>query len=115
MNNAFPLFFVFVILLFSISGYAQTTASMTGYVQDSDGKSIPGAQVILRGPTSGAEHVVITDKDGRFSFSNPGAGPFEIEVTFNGFATKRLEVSTPGEITITLEPQPIKEELTITA
>ena len=115
MNNAFPLFFVFVILLFSISGYAQTTASMTGYVQDSDGKSITSAQVILRGPTSGAEHVVITDKDGRFSFSNPGAGPFEIEVTFNGFATKRLEVSTPGEITITLEPQPIKEELTITA
>jgi hypothetical protein len=100
--------------LFSISGYAQT-ASITGRVQDSDGNSIPGAQVILRVPTSRAEREAITDKDGRFAFSDPATRPFEIEAVFNGFATKKQEVSTPGEITVTLEPQPIKEELTITA
>jgi len=114
MNNAFPLSFVFVILLFSISGYAQT-ASMAGRVQDSDGNSIPGARVIFRARGSGAARIVITDNEGRFAFSDPGTGPFELEVAFDGFATRKIEVLTPGETTVTLDPQPIKEEITITA
>lgn len=70
---------------------------MTGVVKDKTGEPVIGANVIVKGTTSG----VITDIDGRFTIS-AGAGQV-IEVSFIGFKTYAFPVDSKSEYTVVLQ------------
>lgn len=75
----------------------QQKKNVTGVVKDKTGEPVIGANVIVKGTTSG----VITDIDGRFTIS-AGAGQV-IEVSFIGFKTYAFPVDSKSEYTVVLQ------------
>jgi hemoglobin/transferrin/lactoferrin receptor protein len=106
---------LFVLILFSVSAFAQT-GKIEGVVADSAGMPIPGATVVLRNKSTRAERTTNTNAEGAFSFDTGCNDPCEVVVKANGFASKSVDVSSPGTaMNITVDPQPIKEAVTVTA
>lgn len=70
---------------------------VTGLLTDANGQPLPGANVIEKGTSKGAQ----TDFDGKFSLnvSNPNA---TIVISYIGFVTKEIEVNGQTNISIAL-------------
>ncbi|MEO8042396.1 MAG: TonB-dependent receptor, partial [Acidobacteriota bacterium] len=103
------------LILFSVSAFAQT-GKIEGVVADGAGKPIAGATVVLRNKTTRAERTTNTNGEGTFSFDTACADPCEVVVRANGFASISVDASSSGAaMNITVEPQPIKEAVTVTA
>lgn len=63
-------------------------AGITGTVGDSNGGVIPGAQVVLSGPTAADGQSTTANDNGGFAFENLKPGiPYHVAVSANGFAT----------------------------
>src|SRR5687767_1858487 len=102
-------------ILLSISGFAQTGA-IEGVVADAANRPIAGAVVLLRNKVTRAERNAVTNAEGAFSFEVAGGESYEIVVNASGFAGTTIDTpSTSSALAITLEPQPIKEQVTVTA
>jgi hemoglobin/transferrin/lactoferrin receptor protein len=107
-------FFLFLLfLLISPSAFAQSSP-VTGTVVDAAGRPVPGAAVRLRDKVTKTEQTVTTDADGKFSFDAGCTGDCEVEVKANGFEIVTV-ASSQTPIAVTLEPQAIKEQVTVTA
>lgn len=84
-----------MILVFVTSmAYSQgvTTASMSGRVIDSNGETLPGANVVATHTPSGTRYGAVTNIDGRYTI--PGmrvGGPYTVSVSFIGYETQKLE------------------------
>ncbi len=104
------------LFLFSISAFAQAN-KIGGIVQDIVGRPIAGAIVVLRDTVSRGERSTVTDDKGGFSFDAAAGEQYEIVVKASGFANASVDVEPAGgsALTIMLEPQPIKEQVTVTA
>lgn len=104
-----------LLIVFSISAFSQT-GKIEGTVADAAGRPISGAIVVLRNKATHGERNTTTDADGVFSFDAARTEEYEILVNANGFAGTKIDVpaSSPA-LAITLEPQPIKEQVTVTA
>jgi len=72
---------------------------LKGRVLDEKGSPIAGANVIIKGTTMGTA----TDRDGRFVLDIPTADS-KLVISFLGYVSKELDVSTEGELEITLTP-----------
>jgi hypothetical protein len=72
---------------------AQTTATVTGHVTDSDRAAVSGAAVELRDISTGLTVTTMTADDGRYNLPNlrPG-GPYAVSVRALGFAEATREV-----------------------
>ena len=84
--------------LFHITGYSQTTATVTGQVNlRADATDISGTTVQVKG----AKKVVVTDAYGRFTLAAPPGAT----LVFTHIGYKPLEISLNGrtDITVTLE------------
>lgn len=101
-----------LILAFGVNAQ---TISIKGRVEDSANKPIAGATVVLRNQKTGLERIVSTDGDGGFSFSAAAGGQFEAIAAAKGFGrvTKAVDAGQ-GEMIFVLEPEAIKEEVTVT-
>ena len=98
--NRIILFYLGIFCLFLTTNiFSQTT--IQGKILDEQGKSLPGANVVISGTTLGT----VSDQDGEFSLRASFPTPFEIEVSFIGFETKKLTVNTPqlGVIVLSVE------------
>src|SRR5436190_21525622 len=73
-----------------------TTATLTGIVQDKDGK-IPGATVVVKDTkTNETLPAKTTNSDGVFSFPGLPAGTYMVTITFPGFKTVNVETRLAG-------------------
>lgn len=91
--------------------FAQST-TVTGKVIDNNGIPLPGANIIVKGTTSGA----ITDFDGNYTLVINQAPPFTIEVSSVGFNRVTKEVTTnPQTIDITMVEGTSLDEVVISA
>ncbi len=63
--------------------------TVTGTVTDEAGEPLPGANVTIKGTTSGT----LTDVNGRFSLNIPGLQPVVLVVTYLGFGQQEINVS----------------------
>lgn len=101
------------IFLLSLLTFAQNTA-VTGTVEDQNKSAVAEATVILRNTKTGFERIATTGPDGKFSFTDVGSGAFAISAAAPGFA-RSTELSALFESSnlITLEPSPVKEEVTV--
>ena len=81
-----------------------TTATLSGVVQDKDGK-IPGATVVVKDTrTSETLPAKTTNAEGVFSFPGLPAGTYKVTITFPGFKTVEVETRLSGGSTNALPP-----------
>lgn len=74
--------------------------SIKGYVLDSDGQPVIGANLIVLGTTTGA----VTDLDGSFSFNLESPGPEAIlKVSAIGYLTSTIKIGVQSEFRIILK------------
>ena len=101
-------------ILFSISALAQT-GKVSGVVTDSAGLPVAGASIVLRDKSTRDERSVVTNGNGEFSFETGCSASCEVIVKANGFGATSVDVSSSGSpLAITVQPQPLKEEVTVT-
>jgi TonB-dependent heme/hemoglobin receptor len=96
------------------SAYSQTR-QVSGRVEDSAGKAVAGATVVLKNKVSGAEWTATTDNEGRYAFANAIGDQYEVIVTAAGFGREVHEVASSGDTTVVLSPGQINEQVTVTA
>ena len=71
----------------------QANGDIKGKVSDPQKAVIPGAVVVVRNTSTGAERTVNTENDGTFQVTQLNPGDYEITVTAAGFKTSKLPLS----------------------
>jgi hypothetical protein len=109
-----------VLLGASPSAWAQATTSLGGHVTDSSGAVIPGAEVKLSSPATGAVRSATTDHSGEYDFQQLAPGRYDLTVSFQGFATAKktsfeLLVSQPATINVALQVASASSDVTVSA
>ena len=99
-------FFSIVVLLLSLSSYAQNTAaSLTGQILDPTGAAISGAQVTVTNTGTALTRTVQANPSGRYLVTNLNPGIYKVSVQAAGFSTKllsgvTLEVGQAGSLDV---------------
>ncbi|MDR1718874.1 MAG: TonB-dependent receptor [Dysgonamonadaceae bacterium] len=101
--------FVFLSLLFSLTGYGQNTISISGSVLDSVSRDpLVGAIVEEKGTTNGT----ITDSDGKFTLRT--AANATLAFSYLGYAAKEVKIGSEREILVLLkEETQVLDELVV--
>jgi Carboxypeptidase regulatory-like domain len=89
-RNRFSSFFC-LLLLVPLVAHAQFAqrGSLEGFVFDSTGAAVPGAQVTLLDLAQKATEKAVTDGSGHFVFSNIAAGQYQLSASRDGFKTEQ--------------------------
>ena len=85
-----PLIGVALFLLSAPLTHAQTTAQLTGTVQDNSSAVIPGAQVTLTDEATGLTRVVQTNRQGLYAFPALVPGTYTVKVEAKSFQSKEV-------------------------
>jgi TonB family protein len=88
-------------LTLAVAGFAQSTFySLSGTVVDSTDRVVPGAELTLTNPASGARYSIKSDASGRFEFIGLPSGDYGVEVLKPGFkAAKEMVPIASGNVT----------------
>jgi TonB-linked SusC/RagA family outer membrane protein len=104
------------LLLFALTIMSMTSAiigqrTITGTVTDADGEPLIGATILVENSTIGA----ISDLDGTFSLNLPNDSK-KLLVSYTGYTTKEVEITTSNNYVITLSNDGVKlDEIVVTA
>ncbi|MEP5255794.1 TonB-dependent receptor domain-containing protein [Winogradskyella rapida] len=82
----------FALFLCAFTAFSQT--EITGKITDASGMPIMGANVIIKGSTSGA----ISDFDGKFAFTTNVSGAQTLQISYVGFQTFEKSIICNGEL-----------------
>ncbi|MCA1580566.1 MAG: TonB-dependent receptor [Acidobacteria bacterium] len=81
---------------------AQTTGSITGAVNDNDGKPLPGVTVEATSPALQGTRVVVTSGNGTYRFPSLSPGTYTVKATLSGFSTAERSVPVTLDATATV-------------
>src|SRR5579871_4191149 len=89
-------------------GQAISTSQIKGTVQDPSGAPVPGAEVKVTQTATGLSRTAVTGADGGYLFTELPVGPYQLEVTKEGFSRAVqsgivLQVASNPTIDITLK------------
>jgi TonB-dependent starch-binding outer membrane protein SusC len=99
MKKTIKIFLMLLILITSTSGmFAQVT--VTGTVIDTEKQPVAGANVVVKGTTTGT----ITDIDGKFSIIAPSSSSI-ITISFIGFVPQEFVVGNNTVLNVTLQSE----------
>lgn len=110
----------FLLVLFSLTTFAQlTTSTLIGTVSGPDGY-LPGATVTVRDNKTNKEISITTQDDGGFKVPNLEVGSYTVSVTSGGFKTftaqdVKMEIGKDYTLPILLELGGVNETVTVTA
>ena len=77
---------VLLIALISTPAFAQTaSSSITGVVVDSGGGFVPGATVVVKSESTGAESNAVSSSNGSFTVPALNVGSYTVTVSLQGF------------------------------
>jgi len=76
--------------LFPSAGRSQTTATISGTVQDPSGAVIPGAQVTLTNEATNASRMVESNGVGLYAFPSLEPGTYSLKATMKGFKSTQI-------------------------
>ncbi len=79
-----------LLLVFLPFAHAQTTATVSGTVQDPTGAVVPGAQVSLINEATQDTRVVTSNSDGFFAFPSLVPGTYTVKASMKGFVPKEI-------------------------
>ena len=104
-------FFTTLIMLLTATVFAQVT--ITGSVKDNTKEPLIGANVVLKGTTTGT----VTDYDGNFVLTINEKPPFTLEISYVGYQNKDVEIKGPTSgLNITLDDEnSILQEVVVSA
>jgi len=106
-------------ILFSLAGavFGQSRSDLNGRIADGNGAAVPGALVILKGLSVPYQQEVIAGPDGIFLFRNLAFGEYELLISNRSFAVQRQRLTYPDRtsVDVTLLPQPLAAEVSVTA
>jgi hypothetical protein len=74
-----------VVLLWTVSAYAQTTATLQGRVYDATDAIVPDATITLRSASTSVDRLVATDDEGRYHIALIPAGSYAVAAAAPGF------------------------------
>lgn len=99
---------------------AISTSQLKGTVQDPSGSAVPGAEVKVLQTATGASRTAITGADGGYLFTELPVGPYQLEVTKEGFnkavqAGIVLQVASNPTIDVTLKIGAVSEQVLVEA
>jgi Carboxypeptidase regulatory-like domain/TonB dependent receptor len=109
-----------VILLFSLTAFGQSTATLQGGVTDPKGAVVPNATVTVRNEATSVERSAQTDSDGNYSIASLPVGTYTIEVQAQGFKRDlvqhfAIEVGRTIQRNFELQVGDVSENITVTA
>ncbi len=99
---------------------AQTTAQISGTVQDSSGAAVAGAQVQVTNVDTNAIRTTLTSDAGAYLFPSLEIGSYKLSVTKEGFVTYAqtgivLQVNTNPEINVALQVGAVTQTVEVRA
>ena len=99
---------------------AQSDATLEGTVIDPQGRSVPGAEVLVRRVGTNAIRRVLTDNEGRYVVPSLESGSYSVEVARNGFrpvsaAGIELVSGRTGLFDVQLELGPARDGIEVAA
>ena len=97
----------------------QSTGSISGTVQDTNGAALPGAQVMVTNPATGLTREATTDDEGRYTVPVLPTGTYQVKFTQAGFSTAQVdnvvvEAAVPRTLDQVLQVGAVGETITIT-
>ena len=98
-----------VFTLFSVMAFAQSKI-ISGTVTDDEGETLIGANILIKGTTSGA----ITDFDGKYELTVPNDETILV-VSYTGYSSQEVSVGNKEVIDITLKSSVDLSEVVVTA
>ncbi len=116
-RTLFPL--LCLLLVFSISAWAQTTGSIRGQVVDSEGKPLPGVTVIASSKVLlGQSRTTYTNESGDFRFPALPIGSYSLDITMGGFDKVLVEnvkvgLETTATVPVTMQIGRLEESVTL--
>jgi hypothetical protein len=108
-----------LLLLGASPAAAQTSATLAGRVEDTNGHVLPGVTVTATHVDTSAVRTLVTDAGGRFTFSGLPAGEYRLRAEIAGFRPLvrtgvRLTVAQEASITLAMALG-VLEEITVAA
>ena len=118
MNASIRIILAF--LMGSAAMWAQGTAQINGTVKDATGLAVPGAEVKATQQATGAVRTTTTGADGSYVLANLPIGPYQVEVSKDGFAKYLqsgvvLQVNSNPSIDVSLKVGAISEQVQVEA
>jgi len=114
-----PFVFLAAIIMFTTTANAQSTAILQGTVLDTQRAAVPGATVVVHNTATGIERTIVTDASGNFVAASLPPGPYQVEVSLQGFQTQRrevtLQVSQTRQLDVELGVAAVAEQVSVTA
>lgn len=97
---------------------AISTSQIKGTVQDASGSAVPDAQVKVTQTANGAARTVTTGADGSYLFTELPIGPYQLEVTKQGFNKYvqtgiTLQVNSNPTIDVALKVGAVTEQVVV--
>ena len=100
------LFALVVVIAVSIgSGFAQSTATLSGIVTDPSDAVVPGANVKIHSLATGLDRQATTDSAGIYAVPSLEPGDYQVQVTAAGFSlytVQRLTLSVDQKVTLNM-------------
>jgi outer membrane receptor protein involved in Fe transport len=75
----------------SLNAFAQSTATLQGFVKDQSGAVVPGAKIIVRDLATGVERIVQTGNNGNYQAAALPPGLYRVEAQAQGFAPQTID------------------------
>ena len=107
-------------LLMATSLVAQVvTGAIVGQVRDQSGAVVQGARIIATQQDTGLKHEATSDSGGLFSIRELPTGPYQVEISSQGFRTVRqgpltLSSTQQLEVNVSLTPGSVGETVEVT-
>ena len=100
--------------------WGQATAQIHGTVQDASGSAVPGAEVKATQTETGVARTTISGADGGYVLTNLALGPYQLEVTKEGFSKYVqsgivLQVNADVAVEVALKVGTVNEQVVVEA
>src|SRR5258707_10152278 len=103
-------------LTIALTGWVATAALaqsrvVTGTVKDPNGAAVPGANIVVKGSSSGTT----ADADGKFSIE-VNSNEATLVISFIGFATQEMQVGSQSTLNVSIKEDTAQlQEVVVTA
>ena len=88
----------------AVRAQSSSSGSLTGVVQDPNGASLPGVNIVLKNVGTGATRTVTTNDEGRWTMAALPVGTYELTYELAGFKKRvREQVEVEASVPRTLE------------
>ncbi|MDR1154653.1 MAG: TonB-dependent receptor [Bacteroidales bacterium] len=97
------LFFSVFLFVLTHAAFAQEVRTVTGTIVDEAGEPLAGANVVVKGTTTGA----VANADGKFSINVPATGGNTLVFSFIGYVAQEIAVAGRTSLSVTMAPSSV--------